>query len=424
MDREQLEKLQYERLMTTLKNVYEHVPLYRDRMKEQGVEPGDIRSVHDLAKLPFTTKTDLRDTYPYGMFCRPMDDIVRIHASSGTTGKQTVVGYTEHDLAVWAEVAARALYSAGCTKRSVVQVCYGYGLFTGGLGAHAGAERIGAAVIPASTGNTQRQITMLRDFGTNIICGTPSYMLYIAETMEEMGIDKSELSLVGGVFGAEPWTAGMRQEIESRLGLRSVDIYGLSEIIGPGVSFECELQCGLHINEDHFLPEIIDPQTGEVLPEGSLGELVFTCITKEGLPLIRYRTRDITRIWYDKCECGRTLARMDKVSGRSDDMLIIRGVNVFPSQVESVLLDMGKTAPHYVLIVDRQGTLDTLEVQVELTDELFSDAVRGLESLETEIHNRLLSVLGISAKVKLVEPKSIARSEGKAKRVIDRRNLK
>lgn len=423
MAREEMEKLQSERLVKTVKHVYDHVPLYRDRMKEKGLEPGDIKGIADLHKLPFTNKTDLRDTYPYGMFCVPMEDIKRIHASSGTTGKQTVVGYTENDLDVWGEVAARALASAGCTKQSVVQVCYGYGLFTGGLGAHAGAEKIGAAVIPASTGNTTRQITMLKDFKSNILACTPSYALYIAETMEEMGIDKSEISLIGGVFGAEPWTEGMRREIETRLGIRTVDIYGLSEIIGPGVSFECPLQCGLHVNEDHFIPEIIDPATGEVLPDGELGELVFTTITKEGLPLLRYRTHDITSIRRDKCECGRTTVRMNKVSGRSDDMLIIRGVNVFPSQVESVLLDMGQTTPHYLLIVDREGTLDTLEIQVEMTDQFFSDEVRGLEKVEAEIHARIQSTLGIAAKIRLVEPKSIARSEGKAKHVIDKRHL-
>lgn len=421
MSREEMTRVQTERLIDTVKRVFHNVPHYRRKMQEKGIEPGDIKSLEDLKKLPFTYKQDLRDTYPYGLFAKPLSEIVRIHASSGTTGKQTVVGYTRKDIDTWAEVMARTLYCAGANMNSFIQVAYGYGLFTGGLGVHYGAERIGASVIPISGGNTKRQIQIMKDFGTTILACTPSYALFIAEVMEEMGIKKEELQLEAGVFGAEPWSDSMRKEIEERLGILAIDIYGLSEIIGPGVASECKYKCGLHIQEDYFIPEIIDPVTEEVLPPGSKGEIVFTTITKEGLPLIRYRTRDISSLNYEKCECGRTIVRMSKVSGRTDDMLIIRGVNVFPSQIESVLLEIGETAPHYLLIVDREGNLDTLEVWVEMTQNMFSDEVKRIEEIEKRIRGEIETTLGISAKVKLVEPKTIERSEGKAKRVIDKR---
>jgi phenylacetate-CoA ligase len=423
MDRSTLQEIQLKRLVETVKRVYTSVPYYRKKMQERGIIPEDIKSLDDLKKLPFTTKQDLRDNYPYGLFAVPLSEIVRIHASSGTTGKPTVVGYTKHDIGIWSEVMARTLVAAGADKHSFVQIAYGYGLFTGGLGVHYGAERIGASVIPISSGNTRRQIQIMVDFGTTVLACTPSYALYLAETMEEMGVDKSQLKLKSGVFGAEPWSENMRKEIESKLNIKAYDIYGLSEIIGPGVSFECEYQCGMHINEDHFLPEIINPETGEVLGEGEYGELVFTTITKEGLPLIRYRTRDITALHYDRCKCGRTLVRMEKVIGRTDDMIIIRGVNVFPSQIESVLLEMGEVEPHYQLIVDRVNNLDVLEVLVEVSERMFSDEVKKLEQLEKKITKAIEETLGISVKVRLVEPKTIERSEGKAKRVIDKRKI-
>lgn len=423
MPREEMNRLQSERLVNTVKRVYHNVPFYREKMQKKGIEPGDIKSVEDLSKLPFTYKQDLRDTYPYGLFAAPLSEIIRIHASSGTTGRQTVVGYTRKDIDSWAEIMARTMVSAGGNKDSIIQVAYGYGLFTGGLGAHYGAERIGASVVPASSGNTKRQLQIMKDFGTTMLACTPSYALYMAEELEEAGIKKSELKLKSGVFGAEPWSASMRNEIEQRLGILAIDIYGLSEVMGPGVSSECPCKCGLHIQEDHFIPEIIDPETEELLPPGSKGELVFTTITKEGLPLLRYRTRDISSLEYGKCDCGRTLVRMNKVTGRTDDMLIIRGVNVFPSQIESVLLELGDTAPHYMLIVDRIDTLDTMEIQVEMTQALFSDEVRHIEDIERKIKKEIENTLGLSAKVKLVEPKSIERSEGKAKRVIDKRKL-
>lgn len=423
MSREEMTRVQTERLINTVKRIYYNVPFYREKMQKKGIEPGDIKSLDDLKNLPFTYKQDLRDNYPYGLFATPLSEIIRIHASSGTTGKQTVVGYTRRDIDTWAEVMARTLVSAGASKESFIQVAYGYGLFTGGLGAHYGAERIGASVIPISGGNTKRQIQIMKDFGTTILACTPSYALYMAEEMEELGIKKNELKLKSGVFGAEPWSNNMRNEIQERLGILAIDIYGLSEIIGPGVASECPCQCGLHIQEDHFIPEIIDPVTEEVLPPGSKGEIVFTTVTKEGLPLIRYRTRDISSLNYEKCECGRTLVRMSKVSGRTDDMLIIRGVNVFPSQIESVLLEIGETAPHYLLIVDRVDNLDILEVWVEMTQNLFSDEVKRVEEVEKKIRKEIESTLGINAKVKLVEPKTIERSEGKAKRVIDKRKL-
>lgn len=423
MPREEMTRVQNERLVNTVKRIYHNVPFYRVKMQKKGLEPGDIKSIEDLSKLPFTYKQDLRDTYPYGLFAVPLSEIVRIHASSGTTGRQTVVGYTRRDIDTWAEVMARTLSCAGASKESFIQVAYGYGLFTGGLGVHYGAERVGASVIPVSGGNTKRQLQIMKDFGTTILACTPSYALFMAEEMEEAGIKKGELKLKAGVFGAEPWSDNMRNEIEQRLGILAIDIYGLSEIIGPGVATECYCKNGLHIQEDHFIPEIINPDTEEVLPPGSKGELVFTTITKEGLPLLRYRTRDISTLNYEKCECGRTLVRMSKVSGRTDDMLIIRGVNVFPSQIESVLLEIGETAPHYLLIVDRKDNLDSLEVWVEMTQSMFSDEVKRIEDLERMIKREIESTLGINAKVRLVEPKTIERSEGKAKRVIDKRQL-
>ncbi len=423
MPREEMQKLQSARLVKTVKKIYHDVPYYREKMQKIGVEPGDIKGVEDLSKLPFNYKQDLRDTYPYGLFAVPLSEIIRLHASSGTTGKQIVVGYTRKDIDTWAEVMARTLTNAGASKESVIQIAYGYGLFTGGLGAHYGAERIGASVIPISGGNTKRQLQIMKDFGTTLLACTPSYAMFMAEEMEEAGIKKSDLKLKAGVFGAEPWSHSMRNEIEKRLGILAIDIYGLSEVIGPGVASECPCKCGLHVQEDHFIPEIIDPETEQVLPAGSKGELVFSTITKEGMPLLRYRTRDISSLEYSKCDCGRTIVRMSKVTGRTDDMLIIRGVNVFPTQIESVLLELGETAPHYQLIVDRVGSLDVLEIQVEMTQALFSDKVRNIEDLERNIRKEIEHTLGLSAKVKLVEPKTIARSEGKAKRIIDNRKF-
>jgi phenylacetate-CoA ligase len=376
-----------------------------------------------LAKLPFTTKIDLRDNYPFGLFTVPMSEIVRLHASSGTTGKPTVVGYTRKDIQMWAEVVTRSLCMAGVHRNDVVQIAYGYGLFTGGLGLHYGTENLGASVIPISGGNTSKQIQLMEDFGSSVICCTPSYALNIAEVLKEMKVDPATLKLRVGIFGAEPWSEAMRKEIEAKLQIKAIDIYGLSEIVGPGVSCECEHQCGMHINEDHFLPEIIDPETLQPVAPGELGELVFTTITKEGIPLIRYRTRDLTRLIYDKCECGRTLVRMQKCKGRSDDMLIIRGVNVFPSQIETVLLQMSEVEPHYLMIVEREGTLDTLTLMVEVQEQFFSDEVRKLQELRMKITRSIESILGISVNVKLVEPKTIERTAGKAQRVIDKRKL-
>lgn len=420
-DRESLRKLQSERLVWQVKRMYEKVELFRKRMDEKGLKPEDIKGVEDLSKLPFSYKQDLRDYYPYGLFAEPLKNIVRVHASSGTTGKQIVVGYTKNDLDMWASCMARQIAATGGDESSVVQVSYGYGLFTGGLGAHGGAEKIGATVVPTSSGNTQRQIQTMIDFGSTVLCCTPSYAMYLGETIEEMGV-KDQLSLKAGIFGAEPWTESMRKEIEQKLGIKAYDVYGLSEIMGPGVAYECECQKGMHVSEDMFIPEIIDPETGEVLPEGEKGELVFTTLTKEGFPLIRYRTRDICSLNYEKCECGRTFVRMNKPTGRSDDMMIIRGVNVFPSQIEEVLLKIGgDITPNYVIVVDRVNNSDTLEVQVEMSEALFSDDVKSVEQVEALIKSKLHSVLGLSAKVKLVSPKTIARSEGKAKRVIDKR---
>ncbi|KOH46740.1 phenylacetate--CoA ligase family protein [Sunxiuqinia dokdonensis] len=421
--RDEMKALQSERLIDTVQRIYHSIPSYRKKMQEVGLVPGDIKSIDDLSKLPFTTKQDLRDNYPFGMFTVPMSEIVRVHASSGTTGKPTVVGYTRKDLNTWAEVVTRTLCMAGVHRNDMVQIAYGYGLFTGGLGMHYGCENLGASVIPISGGNTQKQLQLMQDFGTSVIACTPSYSLFLAEAMEEAGIKKEDLNLRVGIFGAEPWTEEMRREIESKLGLKAIDIYGLSEVIGPGVSCECEHQCGMHINEDHFVPEIIHPETLEPMPAGEVGELVFTTVTKEGIPIIRYRTRDLTRLIYDQCACGRTLVRMEKCKGRSDDMLIIRGVNVFPSQIESVLLDMSETEPHYLLIVEREGNLDSLKLMVEVQEQFFSDEVKKLEVLRKKITHNIQSTLGISVQVKLVEPKTIERTAGKAKRVIDNRKM-
>ncbi|MEW6220119.1 MAG: phenylacetate--CoA ligase [Thermodesulfobacteriota bacterium] len=424
MPREALRAIQLKRLRATVERVAVTVPYYRDRMAEAGVRPEDIRSLDDLTLLPFLTKEDLRANYPFGLFTVPLEQVVRLHASSGTTGKPTVVGYTRRDIGTWAEVMARTLSAAGVHAGDVVHNAYGYGLFTGGLGFHYGAENLGATVIPISGGNSKRQIMLMQDFGSTVLCSTPSYALNLAEIMTEMGVAPSTLFLRVGIFGAEPWSQGMREEIERKLGLTAIDIYGLSEIIGPGVAVECaEAKCGLHIFEDHFLPEIIDPATGQILPPGSAGELVFTTLTKEAFPVIRYRTKDLTRLHYEPCPCGRTLVRMDKVTGRTDDMLIIRGVNVFPSQVEHVLMSIEEVEPHYQIIVDREGALDTMEVQVEVGEAIFSDEIKGLERLTKRIEGEIKDLLGITCRVKLVEPKSIARSEGKAKRVIDRRTI-
>lgn len=423
MPREEIKRIQSERLVWQVARMYDRVELFRKRMDEKRLKPEDIKSIDDLSKLPFSYKQDLRDYYPYGLFAEPLKNIVRTHASSGTTGKQIVVGYTRHDLEMWADCMARQLAAAGTTDEDVVQVSYGYGLFTGGLGAHAGAERIGATVVPTSSGNTARQIRTMVDFGTTVLCCTPSYSMYLAEAIEEAGL-RDKIRLKSGVFGAEPWTEDMRHAIEDSLGIKAFDVYGLSEIMGPGVSYECECQNGMHVNEDMFVPEIIDPNTGEVLPEGAQGELVFTTLTKEGFPVIRYRTRDICSLNYEQCECGRTFVRMNKPTGRSDDMMIIRGVNVFPSQIEEVLLKIGKgVTPNYQIIVGRENNTDTLDINVEMTEKLFADDVKSIEKIEKKIVSDLRSVLGIGAKVHLVNPKTIARSEGKAKRVIDNRNL-
>ncbi len=424
MSREEIRKDQSKKLKWQVERMYENVELFRKRMDELGLTPNDINGIEDLSKLPFSYKQDLRDYYPYGLFAVPMKDIRRVHASSGTTGKQIVVGYTDNDLEMWADCFARMLTATGADETSFVHDGYGLGLFTGGFGAHDGALRIGATVIPISAGNTQRQIQTMIDFGSTVLCCTPSYAMYLGETIEEMGL-KDKLKLKAGIFGAEPWTEEMRAQIEDKLGIKAYDIYGLSEIMGPGVSYECEYQCGMHVCEDHFIPEIIDPDTGEVLPEGEQGELVFTTITKEGFPLIRYRTRDICSLNYEKCKCGRTHVRMNKPQGRTDDMLIIRGVNVFPSQIEEVLLKIGgDVTPNYQIIVDRENNTDTFQVNVEMSEDLFSDGIKSIQKVEKQISDSLRSTLGIGPKVSLVNPKSIERSEGKAKRIIDKRKLK
>ncbi|WP_027389774.1 phenylacetate--CoA ligase family protein [Chrysiogenes arsenatis] len=422
LPREALEALQLKRLKNTCERVYANVPFYRQAFDNAGVRPSDIRSLADLQRLPFTGKQDLRDNYPYGMFCTPMENIVRIHASSGTTGKPTVVGYTRRDIDMWAELMARCFSAAGVTRGDIVHNAYGYGLFTGGLGAHYGAEKVGASVIPMSGGNSKKQIMVMQDFRSTVLTATPSYALHLAEVAEEEGVPMRDLALRVGIFGAEPWSNGMRKELEEKLCLDAIDIYGLSEIIGPGVSVECiEAKHGMHIMEDHFIPEIINPDTGEIMPLGEWGELVFTTVTKEAFPLIRYRTRDITRLIPEPCRCGRTFYRMEKISGRSDDMLIIRGVNVFPSQIESLLVSVEGIEPHYQLVISREGSMDTLEVQVEVNHRSFSDEVRHLQSLSRRIQKDIKDLYGITAKVSLVEPKTITRSQGKAVRVIDKR---
>lgn len=422
LPREALEALQLKRLKNVLERVYETVPFYKKSFDTCGADPYTIKHLKDLRKFPFTYKTDLRDNYPMGLFTVPRDQVVRLHASSGTTGKPTVVGYTQRDIDIWAEVMARSFSGAGIGRHDVLQNAFGYGLFTGGLGAHYGGEKVGASVIPVSGGSSKRQVMLMKDLGTTAVCCTPSYALSLMDIASEMGEDIRNFPVKVGVFGAEPWSAEMRRKVEEGWGIDAVDIYGLSEIIGPGVACEClEAKNGMHINEDHFLVEVIDPTTGEVLPEGSVGELVFTTITKEAMPLIRYRTRDLSMIITKPCKCGRTFHRMEKVKGRSDDMLIIRGVNVFPSQVEAVLVSRKGVLPHYMLIVDREGTLDTLEVHVEVDTNFFSDEIRRLQELERTLQKDIKDIIGVSAKVKLVEPKSLARFEGKAQRVIDKR---
>ncbi|CAH2031636.1 phenylacetate--CoA ligase family protein [Trichlorobacter ammonificans] len=424
LPRAALEALQLKRLQATLERVVRNVPLYRKTFEAAGVAPDQVRSLEDLQRLPFTTKQDMRDSYPYGLFAAPMDEIVRIHASSGTTGKPTVVGYTRQDIETWSELMARSFVTAGVHRGDIIHNAYGYGLFTGGLGAHYGAERLGASVIPISGGNTKRQIMIMQDFGSTVLTCTPSYSLYLAEEAQAEGYDLRGGKLRVGIFGAEPWSEAMRGEIEAALGLHAIDIYGLSEIMGPGVAIECiEAKHGLHIWEDHFLAEIIDPETGRQLPEGEKGELVITTITKQGIPLIRYRTRDITSITREPCRCGRSHARIARMSGRSDDMLIIRGVNVFPSQIESILVRVEGVEPHYLLIVDRADNLDTLEVQVEVGEQLFSDEIKVLQALSRRIEKEIKDMLGVTCTVRLVEPKTIQRSEGKAKRVQDNRKL-
>lgn len=423
MDRDSLRKIQSIRLKKTVEHVYLNTPFYRKKMQEMGITPDDINDIDDIVKLPFTTKTDLRDNYPFGLCAVPMSEIVRIHGSSGTTGKPTVVGYTRKDLALWTECLSRCFYAYGAGRSDIFQIAYGYGLFTGGLGAHYGAENIGASVIPMSSGNTDKQIQLMHDFGTTVLCCTPSYALFIADAIKDSGIPREEFKLKAGAFGAEPWTENMRKEIEEKLGIKAYDIYGLSEISGPGVGFECEYQHGTHLCEDHFFPEIIDPHTFQPMESGQTGELVFTHLTKEGMPLLRYRTKDLTALHYEKCECGRTLVRMDRILGRSDDMLIIRGVNVFPSQIESVILELPEFEPHYLLTVDRVNNTDKLELKVEVRPEFYSDEINKMLALKKHITSRLQSVLGLGVDVKIVEPRSIERSVGKAKRVIDNRKL-
>jgi len=419
----QLQQLQLQRLQATVKRTYENVALFRQRLDERSVKPEDIRSLKDIQRLPFTVKNDLRDTYPFGLFASPMQEIVRMHASSGTTGKPIVVAYTQEDLDVWTSVMVRTMASAGAHRGDIVQNAYGYGLFTGGLGFHYGAEALGAAVIPISGGNTDRQIMLMRDFGATVICCTPSYFIHLIERAGEMGVNLKELPLRIGIFGAEPWSESMRQYIRENSNINPYDLYGLSEITGPGVAAECNCHNGLHIFEDHFYPEIVDPQTGEVLPDGAEGELVLTTLSKKAMPIIRYRTRDITTITHEPCGCGRTLCRFLRVGRRSDDMFIIRGINVFPSQVETALLQMEGTLPHYQIVLTRDKGLDQMEVQVEVTSEIFSDTVGGLESFQQKLETAVEQTIGIRVGVRLVEPHTIQRSEGKAKRVIDQRKL-
>ena len=422
MPRRSLEELQLERLKWTVGYCYENIPFYHNRLEKAGVTPDRLKCLSDIQYIPYTTKDDIRDNYPFGLFGRPMKDIVRLHASSGTTGKPTVVGYTRRDLDIWSDCVARLTVAVGASEEDVVQIAFGYGLFTGALGLHYGLEKVGATVIPASSGNTRKQVMLLKDFGVTAIVSTPSYALYMSEVAREMGISNDELKLRLGLFGSEGCTPEMREQVEKGFNLFATDNYGMSELGGPGVSGECRLRCGMHFNEDHYLPEIIDPKTGEVLKEGETGELVVTTLTREGIPMLRYRTKDITRITYETCQCGRTSCRMDKPTGRTDDMLKIRGVNVFPSQIESVLITMENIGPHYQLIVRREGFMDTLEVQVELIDGSLLDNYGALERLQSLVRSRLKSVLGIECKVSLIEPKSLERFEGKAKRIIDLRN--
>ena len=422
--RSEMEALQLERLQETVKRVYEKVPYYRNKMDEVGIKPSDITSLKDLSKLPFTTKQDMRDTYPFGLFTVPRKDLLRVHASSGTTGKPTVVGYTKKDLEIWSECVARLAVAGGATAEDMAQICFGYGMFTGALGLHYGLEKVGATIVPSSTGNTQKQIMYMQDFESSLLVATPSYALRIAEVANEMGIDpKKDLHIKVGLVGSELMTEAMREEMYKAWGrdIKLTQNYGMSELMGPGVSGECLELCGMHINEDHFIPEIIDPNTGEVLPPGEKGELVITCVTKEALPLIRYRTKDISRLIYEKCKCGRTTVRMENLSGRTDDMLKIRGVNVFPSQIEEVIIKMDSFGPHYEIIVTRKNHSDSLEIRVELLPEKMTDSYRELESLEKEVRNKLKIVLGLDAKVTLVSPNTIQRFEGKAKRIIDLR---
>ena len=421
LPRPQLEAIQLQRLQSVVGRAYDKVALFRSRMDERGLKPADIANLADIARLPFTVKTDLRDTYPFGLFASPMEEIVRLHASSGTTGKPIVVAYTQADLDVWSEVMVRSFAACGVHRGDVIQNAYGYGLFTGGLGAHYGGELLGATVIPISGGNTERQLMVMQDFGVTAICCTPSYFLHLVEAAMEMKVDLSRLRV--GVFGAEPWSEGMRDRIQEASGIRAHDIYGLSEIIGPGVGIECTQQRGLHIFEDHFYPEIIDPDTGDVLPEGAEGELVLTTLSKQAMPMIRYRTRDVTALVSDQCACGRTLRRIRRIGRRSDDMVIIRGVNVFPSQVETALLRVEGTLPHYQIVLTREKGLDQMEVKVEVTPEVFSDEIRKLEALQQKLEGSIENILGLRVKVTLVQPKSIARSEGKARRVSDLRSM-
>ncbi len=422
MSREDMRTLQSERLVKLVRYVYDNVEFYRNRMDEYGVKPEDIKSIDDIVKLPYTTKADLRDTYPFGLFAAPKSDIVRIHASSGTTGKATVVCYTKNDIEAWSECVARCMSMADVTRDDIIQIAYGYGLFTGGLGAHYGAEKLGAMVVPMSTGNSKKLTTMMVDFGATAIACTPSYLLHLSEVLRDEGL-LDKIKLKSAICGAEPWTEKMRNEIESRLNITAHDIYGLSEIMGPGVACDCRYHAGLHICEDYFYPEIIDPKTLEPVSDGETGELVFTTLTKEGIPLIRYRTKDLTSITHEKCECGRTSARISRFKGRSDDMLIIRGVNVFPSQVEAALVDVKEVTPHYMMIVDRENNLDSLEIQVEVDVKYYTDEIRGIEKLTKKIAGVVQSALGISAKIKLMGPNSLPRSEGKAVHVIDNRKL-
>ena len=424
LPRSGMESIQLKRLQALVHRMYAKVKPYRDKMDGAGIKPGDIQSLADLRHLPYTTKDDLRDNYPFGLFATPMEDVIRVHASSGTTGKPTVVGYTQADIELWASAMARCLTMAGVTKGDMVNNAYGYGLFTGGLGVHYGIEAVGAAVVPVSGGNSRRQVTIMRDFGSTVLLSTPSYALNLADAMADAGLTPADLKLRVGIHGAEPWSENMREEVERKLGLKALDIYGLSEIIGPGVAMECiHAQHGLHILEDHFLPEVIDPETLEPLPCGMTGELVFTTLTKEAFPLIRYRTKDISRLFLEPCDCGRTLIRMEKIMGRSDDMLIIRGVNVFPSQVEHVLMGIEGVEPHYQIEVSRDGSLDVMSVLVEVSENTFSDEIKVLEKMTRKIQAEIKDMLGVNCKVKLVEPRSIQRSEGKAQRVIDRRKL-